>query len=73
MLFPLPGFCSADPLSHPPNPLLLCWCSPTHSYLTTLAFPYAGALKPNSLASVFTCILFFIQSYLPSVHYYQFT
>jgi hypothetical protein len=37
MLFPFPVSPLETPLSHPPNRLLLCGCSPTH--LPALAFP----------------------------------
>jgi len=40
---------SQFPLHNPPIPsplpLPLCRCSPTHSYLTVLAYPYTGALS----------------------------
>jgi hypothetical protein len=37
-------FPSTNPLSHPPTPCFYKGAPPpTHSHLTTLAFPYAGA------------------------------
>jgi F0F1-type ATP synthase membrane subunit a len=40
-VIPLSGFPSENSLSHPPTS-----CSPTHQFrLTTLAFPYAGAMN----------------------------
>jgi hypothetical protein len=53
---PFSGFCSANPLLHPPPPASLSVLPhpPTHSYFTALAFPYTGALslhRINGLSS----------------------
>jgi hypothetical protein len=48
-VIPFPSFPSTNPLSHPPSPRLYEGAPPpTHSYLTTLAFPYTGALSLHS-------------------------